>query len=108
MARPHIDALSELGAGGELATGAPTAIHNVDAAVPGRQRGDRLHIDLANGGASATDVTFVVGAITFIVQAAAKSITQLDFFVPAEASIVNITGQASATDVQVLGYHEGW
>ena len=108
MSRQHIDSLSEAGAAVELATGAPTPLHIVAVIDPGKQRGDRIHLDIANGNAASADVTLVVGAETFIVAAAGKSITQLDFFVPSEATVVNVTGQSSVTDVIVLGFHEGW
>tara|TARA_R110002096_G_C14345447_1_gene702614 strand:- start:97 stop:444 length:348 start_codon:yes stop_codon:yes gene_type:complete len=114
MARPvtcGLDLGGGSGSGTAVASGSATTIHSVAAQVPGKQRGERLHIDLVNGGASATDVTISIGLpspLVFVVSVPAKTLEKLDFWVEAGSTPILVTANAAATGVFAIGWQEHW
>jgi len=98
----------DCGSGTEIDTVAPTVIHTVPVADPGKNRGHYIHLDLINSGNNATDVTLVADGLTMVISVPTKSTQQIDFFVLCTAVAQEVTAQAAAADVFALGFHEHW
>lgn len=96
------------GTGTIVDTASPIIIHTVPVVVPGRNRGHYLHLDLINGGVAATDITLVIASTTVTINLPTKSVTQFDFFVPADSTPVDVTAQAISAGVVAIGFHERW
>ena len=110
MADPRKDGLEEA-SGVSISTVSPTLIQTVGVAAAGRLRGVLLHLDLVNGGGSATEVTISINVtvpLVFDISVPSKTSERLDFFVEATDTPITVTAQAAAGPVFVIGYREIW
>jgi hypothetical protein len=82
-------------------TADPTIVHAAGAADIGRLRGVVVHLHISNSNAAARDVTISDGTTSEVLTIAAKTIAELDFWLPAGETV---TAQASGSDVYVSGY----
>lgn len=84
-----------------IATGSPTDIHAVGAAVVGQLRGHLVHLHVSNSNAASRNLTLSDGTSSEVIAIPANGVVEMDFWLGAGETI---TGQASDTDVQVMGY----